>query len=224
MLFNEGLVHRIPYLALDQVCGGATYAYGLSDKGARKFGGKSFDEHSERTLDHEIAITDFHIGLRRLCDLHQLELYWLQKDLKRGIHPDAYFAITDPSKAGKNTNHFFLEVERQRMGGMWEGRPSILRKLDRYYDLYNTGGCEKAWGCRTFRVVIVVKTPRRMHNLLQTLTGNLYHGMFLLSCAPGVYQTPKDSHVRSYSMLDMFERSPFEGATAPLHFDPLPQA
>src|ERR1019366_2811820 len=108
------------------------YACGLTDKAVKEYGGKTFDEHSERTLDHELEISYFHIALQGLCDGHGLKLLWRQAELKRGVNPDAYFSIANPAKEGKNTNHFFLETERAKVGNYRNGEPSIIRKLRAY--------------------------------------------------------------------------------------------
>ncbi|MGA2959062.1 MAG: hypothetical protein ABSF48_25505, partial [Thermodesulfobacteriota bacterium] len=77
-----------------------SHVYGLSDRGIKSFDSlyaayaKTFDDHSARTLDHELEISYFHIALNRFCDKHNLQLHWQQSDLKTAtIHPDAYFAI-----------------------------------------------------------------------------------------------------------------------------------
>ena len=103
-----------------------------------------------------------------------------QSDLKRGVNPDAYFSVTNPRKDGKNTHHFFLEIERAKIGKYRDGEPGIIRKLKRYYDYYNTPGCEGAWGFRTYRVVIVLRNDERRNNLLRATQAELNHRMFWL--------------------------------------------
>lgn len=70
LLWKEGLLSRLAYIELDRERGSIGYVYGLSDKGVRDYGGglsKSFDEHSARTLDHEVEISWFHMALDELC-------------------------------------------------------------------------------------------------------------------------------------------------------------
>jgi hypothetical protein len=74
-------------------------------------------------------------------------LHWRQTDLKHGIHPDAQFDI----EYDDGTAHFFLEVERAKIGGYKNGKPSIVLNMHRYYDVYNTAQCENEWGFRIFR-------------------------------------------------------------------------
>jgi protein involved in plasmid replication-relaxation len=122
LLHLGGLVNRIPYLDLDLEGGGRTYAYGLSDKGVEFCKSlwplcKTFDEHSQRTLDHELEISFFDIALKKVAVKNGLSLYWQQSDLKHTISPDTMFALTDPAKPeGKNTKYYFLEIERAKIG------------------------------------------------------------------------------------------------------------
>src|ERR1019366_137931 len=83
--------------------------YGLKRSMAKKYEGKTFDEHSERTVDHELAITQFHISLKKELPKKYL-LTWYQSNIKRGIAPDAYFSITDLEDPSKATYHYFLEI------------------------------------------------------------------------------------------------------------------
>jgi hypothetical protein len=215
-----GLVYRLPYLDVYQEKGGLSHVYGLTDKGITiaeipldtKFS-KPFDEHSQRTLDHELEISFFHIALKRFCATHDLFLYWRQADLKKTIHPDALFAITDPKKPdGKNTNWFFLEIERSKIGNVRDGEPSIIRKLGAYYDYYNSDECEKEWqDFKMFRVVVVQRTHTRRKNLLKVLEEKYKHRMFWLTTeaahnyhmAGQIFATPKDYSANSYSLLDI---------------------
>ncbi len=183
----EGLLHRIPHL--DLATGGVSFIYGLTDRAVDEYGGKPFDDHAARTLDHELEISYFHIAVAQLCETDGRPLYWQQTDLKtKSIHPDAYFAITDLERPeGKNTHHFFLEVERSKVSSYKDGEPSILRKLARYYDLFDTQACERDWGFRQFRVVVVQRTEERRRNLSSAFPKRYRHRMFWLT-TEGLYQ------------------------------------
>lgn len=198
---DAGFIHRLRYLNPDN--DGVGYACGLTDAGMQFSGrGKTFDEHSERTVDHELGISFFHLSLQEVCYRHQFVLRWHQSDLKHGVNPDAYFSVTKPGKEGTNTHHFFLEVERAKMGNYKDGEPSIVRKLKRYYEYYNTPGCEKAWGFRTYRVVTVLRSNERRKNLLSAMQVELSHRMFWLgveSNHTADFRTPKDD---VYSFAD----------------------
>lgn len=181
LLWKENLVHRIPYL--DLATEGVSYVYGLTGRAVDEYGGKTFYEHAARTLDHELEIAHFHIALKSLCEKHGWPLYWQQVDLKTAtIHPDAYFAITDLLKPeGRNTHHFFLEVERSKISNYRDGESSIMRKLARYYALFDTSRCEKDWGMQQFRVIVVQRTDERRRNLCNALQGKYGHQMFWIT-------------------------------------------
>jgi len=170
------LVSRLRYFDLTN--DGVGYAYGLSDRGAEEYGGKTLDEHSERTLDHELEISYFHESLENFCDKHGLQLFWQQRRLKQGVNPDAYFSITDPRKDDRNTNHFFLEIERSKIGNYKNGEPSIIRKFKHYYSYYDTPQCEKDWSFKHYRVVAVLPNSDRRENLFRLIPKDLNHRMF----------------------------------------------
>ena len=160
-----------------------SYVYGLSDKGVKHYVQyhdgrcKTFDDHSQRTLDHELEISMLHFALNGLCKRKHLSLYWQQDDLKCTVNPDAMFAITNPALPdGKNTFYYFLEIERAKMGNYKDGEPSIMRKLGRYYEYYDSTDCKKEWGSfEHFRVVVVQRTEDRRNNLLQELRLHFNH-------------------------------------------------
>ena len=216
LLHRDGFLARLPLLAWGIERGGVGHVYGLSDKGvahALRNGystpsTKTFDEHSLRTLDHEVEITAFHVALHRFCGERGLQYAWRQADLKRTVHPDALFTITDP-RAPDREFCYFLEVERSKFGNYKNGEPQILRKLGAYYGYFNSTGCEKEWGFRQYRVVIVQRTEARRAGLLTALEGRFPHRMFWLATEEacrkdiggGIFKTPKDHAGRSYSFL-----------------------
>ena len=215
LLYKAGLVNRLPYLDFDRESGGVTYVYGLSDKGVKFVetiwpDAKTFDEHSQRTLDHELEISFFHIALKKFAAKNKLKLYWQQSDLKCTVSPDSMFALTDPAKPeGKNTLYYFLEMERAKIGHYRDGEPSIMRKLGKYYTYYGTDACEKEWtDFRQFRVIVVQRTDERRENLLKQLNKELNHRMFWLadeksykdSIGGQIFKTPKDYQNTAYSL------------------------
>jgi hypothetical protein len=218
LLYKAGFVNRLPYLELDRESGGVTYVWGLSDKGLQSvqsfyIHAKTFDEHSQRTLDHELEVSWFHIALKRFCIQQGLSLYWQQSDIKRTVAPDALFAITDSARpAGKNTLYYFLEIERAKIGHYQNGEPSIIRKLGKYHEYYGSDACQKDWGTfRQYRVIVVQPTEQRRENLLRQLHETFHHRMFWLTTEPlyrhdigaAIFRTPKDGESRSYSFLDV---------------------
>jgi hypothetical protein len=172
---------------------------------------KTLDEHSQRTLDHELEISFFHIALKNSCNKHGQKLYWQQSDLKCTISPDAMFAITDPAKPeGKNTMYYFLEMERAKIGHYRDGEPSIMRKLAKYYAYYGSDACEKEWfDFRQFRVVVVLRTEERQKNLLKELNKTYNHRTLWLTdersykenIGGEIFKTPKDYEKAAYSFF-----------------------
>ena len=211
LLWKEKLANRLPYFELDTEA--RSYVYGLSDSGVKAAKGhvdidwnlvgipKTFDEHSERTLDHELEISYFHMALSRFWrDTDNPGLYWQQADLKRGIHPDALFKLQTP----KGEYAFFLEIEKGK-----KNFEALSAKFDRYAKSYDTDDCEKDWGFRKFRVIIVQKNDVRRQNLLKELHGKLPHKMFWLTIDPlykknigaEIFSTPADPETGRYSFL-----------------------
>lgn len=216
LLYQAKLLNRLPYFELDRTAGGIGYVYGLSDKGLPVSDTyswpKTFDEHSARTLDHELEISFFHMAIKRLVENNGLQLYWQQSDLKRRIHPDALFALTDPRRPeDKNTWYFFLEVERSRVGKYLNGEPGIMRKLIRYADYFDSEACLKDWNFRRFRVIVVQRTDARRENLLRALRNGCDRSIFWLTTEDRykadigghIFATAKDFTERSYSLVDL---------------------
>jgi Replication-relaxation len=210
LLHQEKLVHRERYFELDSEYGNLSYVYGLSDKGRERTEypePKSFDEHAVRTLDHELEISFFHIALKAAATRHGLDLDWRQSNLKKGIHPDAYFSLANE----KGAYHFFLEIERQKIGNRKNGEPSIVRKIERYRNYFDTDQCEQDWDFRKFRVVIVQRNDIRRRHLLKFLRERFPLRIFWLTTEPlykqdiggRIFSTPKDHDSAAYSFLDI---------------------
>ena len=216
ILHRDGFLYRAPHLDLGQERGGVAYVYGLSAKGvdhALRNGyatpaTKTLDEHSLRTLDHELEITSFHVALRRLCAAEGLRYAWRQKHLKHTVHPDAVFNVADPANPAK-AFCYFLEIERAKLGNYRNGEPQILRKLRAYYDYFNSTSCEKEWGFRQYRVVVVQRTDARREGLLTALRKKCSHRMFWLTTEAAyradmggtIFMTPKNDAPVPFSFL-----------------------
>lgn len=207
-LFNDGWANRLPYFELGREKGGIGYVYGLSDKAVAEFGGKTFDEHSRRTLDHELEISFFHIATRKFAETQGFEPYWQQSDLKRGIHPDALLKLTKE----QGETRFFLEIEKSKNSKYIDGEPNIIRKLARYAEYYDTDECLNDWGFNKFRVIVVQTNDTRRQNLLKVLRDKLNHRMFWLTTeelyksdiSGPVFETPKDDSHNTYSLLSLY--------------------
>jgi hypothetical protein len=201
-LTGKGLIQALVYYPEHQQRGAAPHAFGLSDKGVdyafkegfNAGGTKTFDEHSSRTIDHELAITRFHVQLKALATEKGWRLRWRQYDLKCTVHPDALFSL--------NGTYWFLEVERAKLGNYKNGEPQILRKLKHYHEYYDSTDCEKDWGdFRKFRVLTVMRTQERTGNLTALLRAEhldkaLFwntHESATDTLGQPIFQTPKDA-------------------------------
>lgn len=216
ILHRDGFLYRLPHFDSGHERGSATYVYGLSARGvdhALRNGystsaTKTLDEHSVRTLDHELEITSFHVAIHRLCAAKGLRYQWRQKDLKHMVHPDALFFVADPASPGK-AFCYFLEIERAKLGNYRNGEPQILRKLRKYYEYFNSTDCEKEWGFRQYRVIVVQKSDARREGLLKALEGPCSHRMFWLTTegayrediGAAIFKTPKDDAPVALSFL-----------------------
>ena len=87
-----------------------------------------------------------------------------------------------------------------------------MRKLERYYDLFDTPECGKDWGFRQFRVVVVQRAEERRNNLCRTFLERCRHRVFWLTAEPVYKQsiageislTPKDGHAKAYELSNIF--------------------
>ena len=216
ILNRDGFLYRAPHLDADRERGGITYVYGLSAKGVRHAlrngyatpATKTLDEHSIRTLDHELELTSFHVALHRLCARQGLRHSWRQKDLNHTVHPDALFHVADPANPGK-AFCYFLEIERAKLGQYRDGEPQVLRKARRYFEYFNSTGCEKEWGFRQYRVIVVQRSDARREGLLNVLRNAFSHRMFWLTTEAAyrediggrIFMTPKDDAPVAFSFL-----------------------
>ena len=225
ILHQDGFLYRVPYLAPGHARGGIGYVYGLSAKGVdhalrngySTLATKTLDEHSLRTLDHELEITAFHIALHRLCAAQGLRCAWRQTGLKRTVHPDAVFNVADPRHPDK-AFCYFLEIERAKLGNYRNGEPHIFRKLRKYFDYFNSTDCEKEWVFRQYRVVVVQQTDARREGLLMVLREKCSHRMFWLTTEAAyrediggaIFMTPKDDAPVAFSFLIRPDPQPYD--------------
>ena len=210
---HAGYVDRLPFVDDTSERPQTTKVYFLTQKGADfiEYPGAALSTSSKYILRHDIQIVQFHIALKRWAEKHNLILYWHEPlmDRQKAIIPDAYFGLQDLSKPpGHNTLHYFLEMERAKIGNYVNGEPSIVRKLAKYYDLYDTDECEKEWGFRKFRIITVVRTSEKQINLCGRLKDSYAHRMFWVTnehavkenVGGDIFTTPKDYAKALYSL------------------------
>jgi len=234
-LLTKSKLHRVPYVDERVKTPTRSFVYGLNDSGVDEYGGKSLDDHSARTIEHELHISHFHILLKKSFPEPRFIITWQQSDLDHGgVDPDAHFSITHTNlPPDKNTFHFFLEMERAKIGNVKGDEPSIIRRQARYFELYNTDRCVKEWGFKQFRVLTVQRTAEKMKNLcarMATVPAHtstceihqyqkkcnckkllLNHRMFYMTTeelfqtqfANKIYRTSKDFTTASYPLLEI---------------------
>jgi hypothetical protein len=214
-LLREKYIGRLPFVDEFGDSPARVHAYYLNPSGAEMLDNPhaALSKESLYIPRHDIEITQFHIHLKQWTEKAGLKLHWYQPkmDHKKEINPDAYFGIEDRSKpAGQNFHHFFLEVERAKIGNYRNGEPSIVRKLGKYYDYFDSKDCEKEWGFKQFRVIVVVRNADKQYNLCERLT-EFKHRMFWVTTEPAykenikgsIFKTPKDYDAKAYSFLDL---------------------
>lgn len=204
-LVGARLVYAKPYESETYEKGALPKAYGLTDSGVNQAfqegfatdSTKSFRGHALRTIEHELMISKFHLELAKLAGAHAWDLRWRQKRLdKKAVRPDALFRL--------NGDYFFLEMERAKLGDYKDGRPSIVGKLEAYRAYYDSTDCEKDFGFRKFRVITVMRTGKRVRNLVNALVAaGLDSGIFLNASEGALFDftTPKPGYRPSFGSL-----------------------
>jgi len=216
ILHRDGFLERLAHIDLTQERGGMTRVWGLSDKGvehAVKNGyatsaTKSFDDHSRRTLDHELEISTFHMALERFTVTNNLPYTWQQADLKRTVHPDALFTMPDRANPDREFC-YFLEIERSKFGHYVNGEPQILRKLGAYYEYFNSTGCEKEWGFGSSGSLWYSRRTRAVWDSscvagplpAPHVSGSPRNRCTAKNVGGDIFKTPKDHTERLYSLL-----------------------
>lgn len=152
--------------------------HGLTDRGlklARDRGldpdliGRSFQEFSINHVDHELRINDFVDALANDLQKKNLELISIRINLKRKhIHPDLLFYIYDPGTDLRSAP-IFLEYEKQKRGRYHDEKPQIMRKLESFARYYDSAECERDFSFRKFYLIVVLRTERKAHFLLDDL-------------------------------------------------------
>ena len=172
ILHRDGFLYRVSHLDSGHERGGAGYVYGLSAKGvshALRNGystsaTKTLDEHSVRTLDHELEITEFHIALHRRCSANI-------SGICGGRRTSSTPSIRTPSStspirqipARPSAISWRSNARNSAITGRRTADPS--QAPERIYNYFNSTDCEKEWGFRQYRVVVVQRTDARREGL-----------------------------------------------------------
>jgi len=137
-------------------------------------------------MEHTLAINEFYVNLKEfLGQMPDVELLFWQRESKDlmdrvpdpegkrkhlPICPDAFFAIK--TKAG--SSFFFLEVD---MGTMSLGR--FQTKVIAYRQYWKTGLYTQKYGFKSFRVITIANSPRRLDGLERVTRETGAKSMFL---------------------------------------------
>ncbi len=149
---------------------------GFSETGAKKAqqlgiatdATKSLTGRSKQMADHEIDISDFHIGLAETCDENDIGLYWRQRDLHRSTYPDGLFALEYPDlPQGKNTRHFTFDRERHPFSEYEDGEPKIMRRIDQYIEYLNSNKPKAEYGHPIYGSIFLVTAEHTMYSILK---------------------------------------------------------
>lgn len=166
---NPGpLVHFLTQKGLDF----AWKTFGIGDGKAT-----GNDEKTNKNLEHELDLTNWHRALEKELPKHGCELLSWEQDahvIRDGVEdgsivPDAFIGIRHGDRPkGKDGAYLFVENERSKAGHYENGRSNLLRKFDAYEE-YAAGGFRERWGINNFRVVVVLPSMERVKTLIETM-------------------------------------------------------
>lgn len=205
-LRGRNYLHGELYFDSDNPTTNAEWLYCLTTKGlayAQERGlcrlGKAANEKSAERLGHDYTLTKFHIQLKQYAEEHGLRIKWLQRDLKRGVHPDALVEIV---RGNGKSDWCFVEVEHSKQGKYLAGESALLRKVGKYCEYQRTDACKEDWKYfNSFTVLFLMKNQERADNLLEALAKDYDDGMFWITSRddPLAFRTPHDHRTVTYS-------------------------
>jgi hypothetical protein len=193
--------------------GSRPMAYALGTRGADLLGVKAPKPVKLPFVEHALSVSEiltaFTISARKRGDVRVISFREIleekaPKETRRkkvpdawrvklpgegsiGVSPDAIFGLHFLSKPeGANRAYFFLEVDRGTMPVMRTrfAETSMWRKLVAYYQTAASGLQTEMFGIKTFRVLVVTKSPeRRRRASLVEAAGKLpgLQGIFLFA-------------------------------------------
>jgi hypothetical protein len=170
--------------------GSRPMAYALGAKGAELLGVKTPKPVKLPFVEHALSVSEilaaFRISARKRSDVRLISFREIleekaPEETRRkkvpdawrvklagegaiGVSPDAIFGLHFLSKPeGGNRAYFFLEVDRGTMPVMRTrfAETSMWRKLVAYYQTAASGLQTELYGIKTFRVLVVTKSPER---------------------------------------------------------------
>ncbi|HEY4492399.1 MAG TPA: hypothetical protein VI958_10410 [Acidobacteriota bacterium] len=210
-LREKHYLHGELYFDYDYPTRNAEWLYCLTSKGltyARDHGlcrfGKAADEKSPLHLEHDYELTKFHIQLNQYCADRRIRLKWFQRDLKRGVHPDAVFEIV---RGNGLSDWFFVEIENSKQGNYIAGESALMRKAEKYYSYHQSDHCLQDWKYfNSFRVIFVLKNNTRAAHFLDALAADYNDPMFWIGSRdnPLTFRTPKDHRETPYRIEEIF--------------------
>lgn len=199
-LFQHGFLNRI-YLPSDMRYNARnTQAmYCLDEKGAellaREWDVAREDIHwypdrnrvGEEFIEHQLKLNDLQIAIRKAAEARGDKITtWVpdwelkaqndfvedpQTDKRYPVIPDAYF-VYELTETGQKA-HFFVELDRATM----ENRRFAV-KIKAYIEYGKSGRFTKRYGAKSFRVLTVVPSARRLKNLKATTEAQGGEGRF----------------------------------------------
>lgn len=141
-----------------------------------------------RLLDHHDLLSYFPAATRELDDPFRLRVSVQQdfKPLALNVIPDRLFSILVPDN---HRHNFCLEIDRSTMSvaaRRLTGKSSFARKITAYFAAWEQDRHVHQWDMRGFRVLSVVPSEKRIHNMLavqRSITGDRLAALFLY-CTP----------------------------------------
>jgi hypothetical protein len=170
-LTQAGLLKRF---FLGTTAAGQKALYSLSEQGAAAVGVpyRSLQRRSDEALvadffvNHQLAINEFYCGLKYgrppLDGVALGKWRMFHKPIVPGkrLIPDGYFTLQTPDR----TKAAFLEVDLgYERGRVWHG------KVKQYLRLATSGDYEQRSGQKSFRVLVITTTERRVESLRRTV-------------------------------------------------------
>ncbi len=151
------------------------------------------------SLDHILAVADFRIAFaetmknrpniilegwipERMCE-ESYRFWRIGGKVVGKLRPDGYCQLRERGMAPEEKRYsFFVEVDLGTMSSK-----AFRHKAQRYLDYSESGGYEKRFGCKYFRVLVATTGQQRLANLKQT-TEELTDSIFWFTTLEQIWQ------------------------------------